>query len=410
MIKTKFYLDKRAVEEGHAAPLKISITKNRATAYISTSIRILPADWDAAALKAKSPAVQLIADLKKADVDSLLIDLQRQRRLDGLNARQIKDLIVSELSPSDSSPLRFLQVFRDFASTRPKPRTREIYMATVSRISAFDRKAETLAFTDIDVGWLDRFDSFMARTSKKKNARNIHLRNIRAVFNYARRHGYTQCYPFMNFEIRAEPTKKRCLSAVQLRKLFFSEIPTWQRKYVDFFELSFLLIGMNTEDMLHAKGPAEGRLEYQRAKTYRPYSIKIEPECQELIDRYKGKGRLLDILDTYACTHNWTAKVNQVLKRVAGELGLPTDISMYWARHSWATIAAELDIPKETISASMGHSAGTVTDIYINFDRNKIDLANRKVMDYVLHEKKPMTVYDLLNLNLEEIRKRLAGA
>ena len=70
--------------------------------------------------------------------------------------------------------------------------------------------------------------------------------------------------------------------------------------------------------------------------------------------------------------------------------------SMYWARHSWATIAAELDIPKETIAAALGHSSNTVTDIYINFDRAKIDRANRQVLDYVLYNKKPQDMYDLL--------------
>jgi integrase len=54
-------------------------------------------------------------------------------------------------------------------------------------------------------------------------------------------------------------------------------------------------------------------------------------------------------------------------------------------RHTWATLAAELDIPKETISAALGHGKKTVTDIYIQFDRKKIDEANRKVIDHVFY-------------------------
>ena len=80
---------------------------------------------------------------------------------------------------------------------------------------------------------------------------------------------------------------------------------------------------------------------------------------------------------------------------------------LYWARHSWATIAAELDIPKETIAAALGHSSSTVTDIYINFDRTKIDRANRQVLDYVLYNKKPQDIYDLLReLNANIIANR----
>ena len=60
-------------------------------------------------------------------------------------------------------------------------------------------------------------------------------------------------------------------------------------------------------------------------------------------------------------------------------------ITTYWARHTWATIAASLDIPKETIAAGLGHGGNTVTDIYIDFDRRKVDEANRRVIDWVYY-------------------------
>lgn len=408
MITTKFYLDTRATAPGSAAPLKISITKDRTVSYLNTGIRILPSDWDAGALKAKSAAVQVSAELRKADVDTILLDLQRRRKLDGLTAREVRDRILEEMTPGEKEPDRFLDVFREFAASRPKPRTTEIYMATVARILAFEHRADRLAFADISVGWLDRFDAFLAETSPKKNARNIHFRNIRAVFNHARKRGITQHYPFLNYEIRGEETAKRCMPADKLRRLFTADLPAWKKRYVDFFEVSFLLIGMNTEDLVHATGIEDGRLEYRRAKTGRPYSIKVEPECLEVIGRLRGKDWLLNPLDTYACTHHWTSKVDNVLKDVADELGLPR-FSMYWARHSWATIAAELEIPRETIAAAMGHSGGTVTDIYMNFDRSKIDRANRQVMDYVLYGKRQQTVQDILSRSFEELRKQIAG-
>ena len=60
------------------------------------------------------------------------------------------------------------------------------------------------------------------------------------------------------------------------------------------------------------------------------------------------------------------------------------DLSSYWSRHTWATIAASIDIPKETISEALGHSIGSeVTSIYIKFDHKKVDEANRKVIDHV---------------------------
>ena len=44
----------------------------------------------------------------------------------------------------------------------------------------------------------------------------------------------------------------------------------------------------------------------------------------------------------------------------------------------------ELDIPKETVSAALGHSIGSrITSIYIDFDRKKVDKANRKLIDLI---------------------------
>ena len=61
------------------------------------------------------------------------------------------------------------------------------------------------------------------------------------------------------------------------------------------------------------------------------------------------------------------------------------NLSSYWSRHTWATLAAEIDIPIETISAALGHSYGSsTTNIYIRFDLKKVDDANRKVIDYVM--------------------------
>jgi integrase len=82
---------------------------------------------------------------------------------------------------------------------------------------------------------------------------------------------------------------------------------------------------------------------------------------------------------------------------------------MYWARHSWATVAIDLDIPKDTVAAALGHSSNTVTDVYINFDRAKIDRANRMVLDYVLYDKKPQDIFDLIrrmNENVTQIAQK----
>ncbi|MFV0331849.1 MAG: hypothetical protein ACK5KL_18830 [Dysgonomonas sp.] len=127
------------------------------------------------------------------------------------------------------------------------------------------------------------------------------------------------------------------------------------------------------------------------------YDIRVQPEALEIINKYKGRNYLLDILDVYTNYKDFTHRFNMNLKRIGPvELGkkgkkeiapLFPNLTSYYARHTWATIAASLDIPKETIAAALGHGGNTVTDIYINFDQKKIDEANRQVIDYVLNKK-----------------------
>ena len=102
-------------------------------------------------------------------------------------------------------------------------------------------------------------------------------------------------------------------------------------------------------------------------------------------------------MDVYSDYRYFVKRMNTALKQI-GEttrsgLGgkkdrkpLFPELSSYWARHTWATLAAELDIPKETISAALSHSTDDTTSIYIRFNRKKIDEANRKVIDYVLNK------------------------
>ena len=137
-------------------------------------------------------------------------------------------------------------------------------------------------------------------------------------------------------------------------------------------------------------------MEYYRSKTNKFYSIKVEPEAAEIIDRYRGEDWLLDIMDRYQNHKDYMHRLNENLQKMGsvelvGKSGKKIytpkfdGITTYWARHTWATIAASLDIPKETIAAALGHGGNTVTDIYIDFDRRKVDEANRRVIDWVMY-------------------------
>lgn len=328
---------------------------------------------------------------KKLTVDKILQSLADSGKLAGLRANQIKDLVVAELyPPEDPKPVDTpCSCFKSFIETK-SGRTRQIYEATLSRIYSFNPKFDKLYFEDITVRWLEDFDRFLAKTSPSRNARNIHFRNIRTVFNRAIDDDITHCYPFRKFKIKPEPTKKRAMSIRELRKLITAPLPDWQEQYRDMWLLSFCLIGINVVDLCSLKEiDCTGRIQYIRAKTHKPYSVKVEPEALALIEKHRGVNQLLNLLDSHKNYRAWYQQFCRGLKAVRNSLNRINDgvkissLTSYWARHSWATCAAALDIPKETIAAALGHGGNTVTDIYIDFDKSKIDRANRRVLNWV---------------------------
>ena len=52
-----------------------------------------------------------------------------------------------------------------------------------------------------------------------------------------------------------------------------------------------------------------------------------------------------------------------------------------WARHSLATIARNIGVPKDDIRSLLGHGENTITDIYIDLDLDRIDAAMRMVLE-----------------------------
>lgn len=259
-----------------------------------------------------------------------------------------------------------------------------------------------LTFEDINLKWLNAFDEWLTKQGAAKNTRNIHFKNIRTVINRAIDEELTEKYPFRRFKIKQEETRKRNLPVEELRRLFNYPVEEYQKYYLDYFKLIFMLIGINTIDLFNLTSIENGRIEYRRAKTHRLYSIKVEPEAMEIIDRHRAKNGngLLDVTDRWDDHRDFQKWCNIALKKIGkvtrtgrgGKKEIKSEwpeLSTYWARHSWATIARvkPLKISKDDIAQALGHGKKTVTDVYIEDDRDVIDEANRRVIDWVLYGK-----------------------
>lgn len=405
-METRFYLDKRAGKNGKNIPLKVAIASCHKTAFIATDVKLNENQWNAKTQKViEHPSKKELnkrLGILKAQVDELLDRLTHWEKMPADDLTALKRRIEAEMGiggrkPKPEDQNLFLNRFIRFAESRPTASTCRIYMATVNRMRAFcGAKLDRMTFEDITIDWLNKFNTFLAKTAPKRNARNIHFRNIRAVIREALDDEITRKNDIRKFDMSAEPTPKRSLSVEDLRVFFDFQCEPCYEVYRDLFKLEFMLAGINNVDLCNLKEINNGRIDYVRQKTHKEVSLRVEPEALALINKYRGKKWLVNVFDRISRHETFNQKMNFGLKRIGRvnqwcrghkkELEpLFPFLTSYWARHTWATVACELDIPIEVIGRAMGHSGHSVTHIYIRYNCKKSDEANRKVLDWVLY-------------------------
>jgi site-specific recombinase XerD len=395
MAKAKLIIDLRREMNDRCFPIKIYVTHKGKSFIIKTPFKAKKNEWDINQFdiksnnaRAKNIALRSLINR----VENLIIKLEESGKLNVISGKVLKEYIEKDISGKNYNDKDFFSVLDKFVSLKNNLRTRNVYEWTKDTIIKFDTDAN---FDSIDITWLKRFENYLINKGSKTNTIAIHFRNIRSVFNYAIDEEIINKYPFRRFKIKKEETIKRSMTIDELRLLKDYKCEEHQEKYRDLFMLTFYLIGINSIDLFNLKTITKGRIEYYRAKTKKLYSIEVLPPAMDIINKYKGEKYLLNILDNYKDYKDFSKRMNRNLKEI-GEIKrvglggkkirnpLFPDITIYHARHSWATIASELDIPKETISAALGHEIGSkITGIYINFDMKKVDEANRKVMNYL---------------------------
>ena len=152
------------------------------------------------------------------------------------------------------------------------------------------------------------------------------------------------------------------------------------------FLFSFYTRGMSFVDIAYLKKAdlKSGVLTYRRQKTGRRLSIKWEKPMQEILDRYGHndspylfpviRDTAKDAVRQYRSAAHF---INGKLKELGKRLGLGMPLTMYVARHAWASIARSKNVPLATISEAMGHDSENTTKIYLaSLDTSQVDKEN----------------------------------
>lgn len=257
-----------------------------------------------------------------------------------------------------------------------------------------------LRYTDgNEVTWKDLtstfilgYETFMIKRGLCRNSTSFYMRNLRSIVNRAIGQGIeVPNHPFKYVYMGVDKTVKRAISLDTIRMI--RDVDLNGNPELDFarnvFMFAFYTRGMSFIDIAFLKKSnlQNDVLAYSRRKTRQQLMVRIEPETRKVIERL-GKSKtsfLLPIIteekNIERQYENAYYRVNRNIRKVGEMLGLQTKLTLYVARHTWASIAHANNVALSTISKAMGHDSEKTTIIYLQtLDSSSVDKANRDII------------------------------
>lgn len=274
-----------------------------------------------------------------------------------------------------------------------KVRSSETYRSMLNSFTCF-RKGVDLTFDMMDGMLMELYEAWMRKCGLTRNSTSFYMRILRTNYKLAVEKGLTpDRHPFRKVYCGIDKTVKRSLPFSEIKKI--NALDLSRKPSMDFardmFMFSFCTRGMSFIDMAYLKKADlnNGCLAYRRKKTGQLMMIEWTKQMQDIIDKYKSDGTsyLLPIITREDGSErrqyqNQMRKTNRLLKDIANRAGLPLSLSMYYARHSWATIARGRDVPLAVISEGLGHDSETTTQIYLDsIKSSEVDKVNRMILE-----------------------------
>ncbi len=395
-VKVKF---RASLHPDRAGVLFFQVIHNRVPRQIHTCYRIFKDEWDAVnseiVYSNGRPLRHSYLDKVKKSLEMDSSKLKRvisrlEKSEDKYTTVQIVELFKAS---QDDCFLGFSQRLVDQLMQVGKRHTADTYTTVMNSFKRFLEGRELL-IDEVDSVLMIEYEGWLRGLGVCNNTISFYMRNLRAIYNRAVDEKLTeQHFPFKHVYTGIDKTVKRAVPIKVIRQI--KELDLSASPGLDYarnlFLFSFYTRGMSFIDMayLKKKDLQNGVLSYCRQKTNQRLFIKWEKPMQEIIDRYDtgNSPYLLPIIrevnrDKRKQYKNAAHLVNGKLKKIGTQLGLEISLTMYVARHSWASIAKSKNIPISTICEAMGHDSEKTTRIYLaSLDMSSVDKANSMVLN-----------------------------
>lgn len=394
-IKVKFRPSTVTDREG---TIYYQVIHERKVRQLLTSYHVFPSEWDEkrsmVTTSQKSERKSFILSIRERirwDVERLV---KIDRKLDSNGLAYTADDVIDEFNrySHEYSLFNFMEGIIAKLKQNGKIRTAETYKATLNSFKKF-RQDEDIMLDCLNSEVMEAYEAWHHNRGITPNTISFYTRILRAVYNRAVENEVIENRsPFRHVYTGIDKTVKRALPLEVIKKIKGMDLSL--NAALDFardmFMMSFYLRGMSFIDMAYLKMSdlKSGYITYRRRKTGQQLTIEWTNDMQLVLDKYpeNESDYLLPIIKTVnineRCTYrNVGYNINRSLKQISQMLNLNFRLTMYVARHSWASAAKAKGVPLSVISEGMGHDSEATTQIYLaSLDTSAVDRANAMIL------------------------------
>lgn len=394
-IKVKFRPSTVTDREG---TIYYQVIHERKVRQLLTSYHVFPSEWDekrsmvtTSQKSERKSFIQSIRERIRWDVERLV---KIDRKLDSNGLAYTADDVIDEFNrySHEYTLFNFMEGIIAKLKQNGKIRTAETYKATLNSFKKF-RQDEDIMLDCLNSEVMEAYEAWHHHRGVTPNTISFYTRILRAVYNRAVENEVIENRsPFRHVYTGIDKTVKRALPLEVIKKIKGMDLSL--NAALDFardmFMMSFYLRGMSFIDMAYLKMSdlKSGYITYRCRKTGQQLTIEWTNDMQLVLDKYpeNESDYLLPIIKTVGinerCTYrNVGYNINRGLKQISQMLNLNFRLTMYVARHSWASAAKAKGVPLSVISEGMGHDSEATTQIYLaSLDTSAVDRANAMIL------------------------------
>ena len=392
-IKIKF---RPSTVEGKEGGLYFQIIQNRVIRQMNTDYKIYAYEWDAEieSVVVSGARANILCSIRErmewdlSRFERIVRQLEQERR------KYTADDVITLFHKvtKETSLFSFMHSVIIQLRQLGKIRTSETYTATLKSFMEF-REEHDVPLDGVNSDLMLLYEAHLKAKGVRMNTISFYMRMLRAVYNRAVEKELTpQKYPFRHVYTGVDKTVRRAVPVKVIKAL--KELNLSMKSSLDFardmFMFSFYTRGMSFVDMAYLKKTdlQNGILTYCRRKTGQRLTVKWEKCMEEIIKKYPSNSStyLLPIIKEQGNERkqydNALHLVNYRLKDLSGMLKLQRPLTMYVARHSWASVAKVRNVPLSVISEGMGHDSEKTTQIYLaSLEASVVDKANKMILE-----------------------------